>query len=235
MRRLLLIPALLLAFSLSAAAADSVGQDAVNFSKQVAQAVADGKKNGQYPTSVSVMVNGKAVEVRVTVTSMAEGFSVRAVPAAGATGCPVSSATIDVNGTSGSSLNLVSLVATGSDGSDIVAFNTTGTELAVNVTGTDNSSSSFNSSTAVADLDMQESSPNTNSESQETAKTETKESGDIALYTEGGGEENSDVSGIESGDEMLADLSQELVLVDNTETPTDTSPGQTNAVSTENP
>ncbi len=157
MRPLALVLALTLMTSGLASAADAnqTGKQAAEFAKRVTLAVQAAKaKTGQFPATVSVVVNGKAIDIKVQVTPLAEGYSIKAQPSVDAkAGCPLESCNIDVNADK-TGATIVSLVGTAADGSDIVAFATTGTELAVTVTQGDQTTT-MTTTTAAADVPAQ--------------------------------------------------------------------------------
>ncbi|MBA2481483.1 MAG: hypothetical protein H0V44_12535 [Planctomycetes bacterium] len=159
MRALALVLALSLYVSSGAFAADpaKTAQSSVEFAKKIVLAVKAAKdKTGQAPTTVTVIVDGKPIEVKVQVTSLAEGFSISAQPTIESKGSsPMQNANIDANIDGPSGPTLVSLVGTAADDSDVVAFATTGTELSVTVSNNDKSYTA-NTTTSVSDIAAQE-------------------------------------------------------------------------------
>jgi hypothetical protein len=157
MRHFVLALTLSLLASAAAVAADSeaVAKDATEFAKRIALATQAAKdKAGQYPSAVKVWAHGKEIEVKVQVTPLAEGYSIKAIPAVDARGAaPMQNASIDVNNGPGGAA-IVSLVGTAPDGSDVVAFATTGTELAVTITQGDQTVT-VNGTTSLADVPAQ--------------------------------------------------------------------------------
>jgi hypothetical protein len=153
MRRIALVLSLVLLTATASIAADGAGEKAVDFAKRVVLKVQAAKdKDGAFPTSVKVMgSDGKEIEVKVTVTPLAEGYSIKITPPKGA---PISTCNVDVNASGSNGDAIVSLVGTADDGSDVVAFATTGTELAVTVTKGD-VTTNFNTTTSVADVAAQ--------------------------------------------------------------------------------
>jgi hypothetical protein len=184
MRPLALVLALVLASSTAMYAGDlnQTANQSVDFAKKVALAVKDSKdKSGKLPTSVTVTIGGKQVVVKVQVTPLAEGFSIKAQPAIESKdACPFQTCNIDVNASSANGLTLVSLVGTANDGSDVVAFATSASELAVTVSQ-GNETVTMNTTTAAADI------PAGNAPSTPVAS---KSNGQTNTNTNGGGGAN---------------------------------------------
>ena len=145
MRSFLLVPllgALATSFSTSnLSAADSShseAQEAVHMTKEIATAIQAIKdKTGAYPTTVTitVKVNGADVPMAVTVTGLPAGFSFKGAPTdAGKATSPVTNLSADVAGSSAKTLTVESIYASTASKADVVAFSTSGTELAVTYT-----------------------------------------------------------------------------------------------------
>jgi outer membrane biosynthesis protein TonB len=159
MRHLALALTLSILATSAAVGADgaAVAKDATEYAKRVALAVQVAKdKTGQYPTTVKVAAGAKQVDVKTQVTPLADGFSVKATPAGdGKEACPLSTASIDVNGAAGGAgATIVSLVATANDGADVVGFATSATELAVTISQGDQTIT-VETTTALADVPAQ--------------------------------------------------------------------------------